>query len=277
MGRLFSTSDDQTTVMWDISNPDVKEWTKRRILKGHRDGNMGIVLSPDGTMLATVGADKAARVWDITDSDPKNWKLRELRNFTGHERMLRTVQWSDESKTLVTCSDDRTARVYDVSAKDPQEWGLLAVLEGVHTSTIPGVDISTGSMYIATGSADGYIGIWAAGEDRGSWKLIGKPGCRPEEEDVDPDPNCHGHIAAVRGVSFWGSPGGKRFLLASVSDDGTLKVWDMKTLGTEPLIPSADAPSKDAPKDNKDALDERVPSHDAPSDDAPSKEWKQEL
>merc|ERR1712066_655548 len=154
--RLFSTSCEQTTYMWDMSNSDVKEWTKRRILKGHREGNFGITMSPDGKMLATCGADQTARIWDITDSNPKVWKEKELRNFTGHKRLLRAVDWSDDGKTLVSSSDDSTAKVYDMSSGDPKEWKEIATLEG-HKSTVPAVRISKGTKHIATGSADGDL------------------------------------------------------------------------------------------------------------------------
>lgn len=236
--RIYSTSDDSTTVLFDISKPDAAEWSKRRILKGHRQGNYGLCVSPDGKMIATSGADLAVRVWDTSDPDPTTWKEKELKKFMGHKRLPRNVLWSHDGKNILTSSDDSTGMVFDVSSSDPKEWKetALATLEGHNTVTM-GVAISSDSKYVATGASDSFIKIWTrTGDDMGSWKNALTFGCGGEENfnkiqaGEAPDPTCMGHTSAIRFLDLSGSIDGKRFLLGSVSDDGTLRIWDMKTI-----------------------------------------------
>jgi WD40 repeat protein len=261
---IYSTSDDSTTVRFDISNPDPDQWTKRRILKGHRMGNYGLSVSPDGKKIATSGADLAIRVWDTSDPDPATWKEKELKKFTGHTRLPRNVLWTHDGNHLLTSSDDSTGMVLDVASNDPKEWkeAALSTLKG-HTTVTMGVTISSDSNYIATGSSDSFIKIWTrTGDDMTSWKCALTFGCGGEEnfnriqEGHPPDPTCVGHTSAIRYLDISGTATAKRFLLGSVSDDGTLRIWDMKSIEDPKHHGSGTVIGQEEPKKDSKAKEE---------------------
>ncbi len=74
----------------------------------HRGAVMGVMFSPDSTVLATVGMDKVARLWDAPTG-------RELRTLSGHTDVLRTLGFHPRGDRLATGGFDRTARLWEVA------------------------------------------------------------------------------------------------------------------------------------------------------------------
>jgi WD40 repeat protein len=65
--------------------------------------DLGCVISPDGTILATASNDRSVRLWDIATG-------RELRRML-HDSDAMAVAFAEHGKTLLSCSFDRTARL----------------------------------------------------------------------------------------------------------------------------------------------------------------------
>ncbi len=64
-----------------------------------------VCFSPDGTLLATGGADRVVRLWDT-----KTGQM--LRQFEGHRMTVTAVSFSPEGKRLGSASLDRTIRIW---------------------------------------------------------------------------------------------------------------------------------------------------------------------
>jgi WD40 repeat protein len=67
-----------------------------------------VAFNPDGTVLATAGADFTVRLWDVATGQPHGPPL------TGHTDSLNAVAVSPDQQLLATASRDTTARVWDL-------------------------------------------------------------------------------------------------------------------------------------------------------------------
>ncbi|WP_433219012.1 WD40 repeat domain-containing protein [Dactylosporangium sp. CS-047395] len=69
-----------------------------------------VAFSPDGSLLATAGADHAIRLWDGRTLEP-------VVTLEGHSGGVRSVAFSADGKTLVSGSDDDTVKVWNVETR----------------------------------------------------------------------------------------------------------------------------------------------------------------
>jgi WD40 repeat protein/serine/threonine protein kinase len=182
--RLVTSS--STAKVWDAGTG-----TPLLDLKGHT-GVYSVAVSPDGTRLVTVSADRTAKVWDGRSTSPLQLK--------GHTGMVHSAAFSPDGTRVVTGSADRTAKVWEARTGTPQ-----LELKG-HTNTVLGVAFSPDGTGIVTGSMDQTAKVWDARTGMPQLEL-------------------KGHRHAVQSVAF--SPDGTRIVTGSM--DQTAKVWDART------------------------------------------------
>ena len=166
-------------------------------LAGHTTPLIGVVYSPDGKRLATIGKDGTVKVWEATTG-------RELLHLPGTTPLVdsygpQRLAFSPDG-ALLASSDNNLVKIWDsVSGK------VLRTLSG-HTADVWAVAFSRDGKRLATGGVDATVQVWevATGE------LLR---------------TLSGHTDAIELLAF--SPDGIR--LASSSDDGTTKVWESVT------------------------------------------------
>jgi hypothetical protein len=164
-----------------------------RVLAGHQGSVSGVVFSPDGALVATVGRDGTARVWDVAAGAM-------VRVLTASQGPLYGVAFSPDGTLVATAGADGTARVWDVAADT-----MVGVLSG-HQGPVMGAAFSPAGALAATAGADGTARLWdvAAGAVVRVFS---------------------GHQRPVDGVAF--SPDGA--LVGTVGTDKTARLWDVAT------------------------------------------------
>jgi WD40 repeat protein/DNA-binding SARP family transcriptional activator len=204
-------------------------------IPAHRQ-SPGVVYSPDGTRLASIGVDGEAKIWDTATGQA----LHELSLGSGESglgvayspdgKLLATVwpnkvvvwqadtgqalltlpgnlsgptinhaSFSPDGKRLAVANMDGAPKVWDLAT------GVQVLSLGGHAQMCDGIDYSPDGGHLATGDEAGTVKIWDAtnGQERLSF----------------------GQGGVIHSLAY--SPDGGR--LAAANEDGTLKVWDPAT------------------------------------------------
>jgi WD40 repeat protein len=161
--------------------------------RGNVKGSGLAQFSPDGEVLAVVGAEREVRAWYFRAS------LAPL-TIAGHEKEVWGLAFSPDGKTLASSGDDHLIKLWDTA--DGRE---VATLDA-HASLATSVTFSPDGRLLASSSFDGTIRLW----DTALRKTVSV---------------LRDHTDRVRTVVF--SPDGT--MLASGGNDGTVRLWNVKT------------------------------------------------
>jgi WD40 repeat protein len=233
-GALLATSDGHGTVqVWDVAarrplgaplasygtvtglvlSPDgktlavagsgVQLWqtaTGQRIGTLPAAGNgryQAATFSPDGTMLATLGADGTARIWNVTTQQQAGTPMTVGRPGTPGG----AVAFSPDGRTLVTVGAGGQTQLWSVATHQRIGKPMAA---GPATTVLA---FSPAGTMLATAASDGSVRIWNVTTQQ----EIGSP----MTADAQP----------VYAAAF--SPGGST--LATAGGDGSVRLWDVAT------------------------------------------------
>lgn len=208
---LASCSSDLTIKLWNPTDG----YKNIRTLQGHDHIVSAVRFIPNGSLLASASKDMEVRLWDVTNGYC-------VKTIQGHTGWVRDIAPSIDGKFLVSTGDDMTLRLWDISGKPENKLTLFghenfneccAIAPATsyqYLVPLTGLKISSAGStaeFMATGSRDKTIKLWDA---RGTCLMT-----------------LSGHDNWVRAVVF--HPGGKYLL--SVSDDKTIRVWDLSQEG----------------------------------------------
>ncbi len=228
---LACASDDRTIKLWNILS---KESAATLML-----GGIAMAFSPNGTTLASGSDDNAVKLWDVATG-------QNIATFEGHTHAINSMAFSPDGTTLASGSDDNAVKLWDVATGQN-----IATFEG-HTDAINSVAFSFDGTTLASGSRnDGLVKLWDIATKRNiaTYRHVGHFGWSPpsvnsvwfsSDGTILSTALSNGtvvlqnvatgiYMATLKGLPdiFAFSPNGTT--RASVSDDGTISLWDTET------------------------------------------------
>jgi WD40 repeat protein len=208
--RLATSSHDKTAKVWDAqTGQELLTLSKAGhgygIVGGQWTGILDVVFSPDGTRLASAGADGTAVIWDASTG-------QELLTLSNHGIGLTTLAFSPDGTRLLTASDtDPAVDLPETGEPDARAtmWDLATgqeIFSVVEPVRIWSLAFDKDGGRFATGAFGGVLRLRDAATGQ---KLLELPG----------------HASTIADIRF--SPDGQT--IATGSGDGTAKVWDAET------------------------------------------------
>lgn len=205
-------------------------------LSGNASGIKGIALSPDGQILASSGLDNTIKI--------RNLRTNQFSyTLTGHSGNIYAIAISQDGHTLVSGSADQTIKVWNLQTGE-----VLRTIDG-GSGAIYSVALSPDGQTIVSGNADKTIKLWNLRTGALIYDLTGTTGklsvsavaMSPDGRLFASNDSSHvkvwdavtgellhtleGHTFPVTSITI----SSDSQILSSGSQDGTAKLWDLRT------------------------------------------------
>ena len=238
----------------NVEEPMGEEIKKSVVLKGHESEVFICAWNPQKDLLASGSGDSTARIWNLTEPMESNQHIilkhcirdRGTGTDVPSNKDVTSLDWNCEGTLLATGSYDGYARIWTTE-------GRLASTLGQHKGPIFALKWNRKGNYILSAGVDKTTIIWdaATGNCTQQFAFHDAPALDVDWQNDTSFASCstdmkihvcrlgsdrpvrtfEGHTNEVNAIKW--DPSGT--LLASCSDDMTLKIWDMRSGQNTPL------------------------------------------
>ncbi|MGL4499516.1 MAG: WD40 repeat domain-containing protein, partial [Planktothrix sp.] len=226
---IASSSEDGVINIWS------RQGEKIRTIQAHSKPIWSISFSPDSQIIASASDDKTVKLWS------REGKL--IRSLEGYQQAVNSVDFSRDGSLIATGSMDEMIKIWT------KEGVLISTLQG-HKDGINQVNFSNQKDMLVSASKDGIVRVWSLQAlprmiELKDYKIYsssfsGKHSNLVASPGRDLITNDHvvvlwnlegevkktfrGHSNTVNNVSF----SADQTMIASASDDQTVKVWNLE-------------------------------------------------
>ncbi|WP_345341168.1 AAA family ATPase [Rhodococcus olei] len=201
-----------------------------RSLDGHTGPVYGVAITADGTMMASASDDRTVRLWNLRDRTAPRPVGPPL---TGSSKYMASVSFAPTGRVLAAGAGDGTVYLWDVS--DPAAPRLLADGARAGTKAVHNIRFSPDGRTLAAPNDDGTVTLFdtsaAVASDPDTGAVL------PPAPGPYPTTILQAHPAGVRTVSFRGDSA----VMATSSDDRSVRLWDMSNRAAPVPLPPVPA------------------------------------
>jgi WD40 repeat protein/DNA-binding Xre family transcriptional regulator/DNA-binding HxlR family transcriptional regulator len=210
-GQTLAIATNGTTVkFWDLVSGECT-----RTLPDYNSHVWAVAFSPDGKILATGSEDKTVKIWDIVRGEC-------LHTLHEHSDRVWLVAFNPSGQTLVSASENQTMKLWDIHTGK-----CLRTLEG-YSNWVLSVAFSPDGQTLATGSEDKIVRLWDIDTGKclktlqGHTNLVSSVSFGFQNIDIRKTTQNITSDEKTRKLQ-------KSQILASGSDDATVKLWNVDT------------------------------------------------
>jgi WD40 repeat protein/tRNA A-37 threonylcarbamoyl transferase component Bud32 len=142
---LLTSSYDRTAKTWNLV--ETASWEQ---VQAHDNTGTGMALSPDGSLIATIGYDNLLNIYSTKSFE----SLYQEKFISNPEIRGYVVQFSPDGKTLAFVSGS-----YDVYLMDVQSHQIIRALQG-HTDVVTSISFTSDNKYLYSASTDEHLIHW---------------------------------------------------------------------------------------------------------------------
>jgi tricorn protease-like protein len=118
------------------------------IKNGHSDTVFGVSVSPDGTKLATCGADKFVKVFELPSG-------KFIKAFEGHTHHVLDVGWKSDGKLLASAGADNTVKIWNYETGEQKQ-----TIANIHQKQVTRLVFVGKTPQFVTCSGDQSVRFW---------------------------------------------------------------------------------------------------------------------